>query len=170
MKHVSPALLASLFLLCACNTKSSTAPAASDKPAATPAPSAKPAASADIDAANKALMAKPEVADDSITIQHVLIGFKGAPRMTVSRSKDEAKALAQKVYDEAIGGADFDALVKQYTDDSPPGIYPLTKASRAGMVKSFGDVGFRLKVGEIGIATWDASASPFGWHIIKRLK
>jgi parvulin-like peptidyl-prolyl isomerase len=38
------------------------------------------------------------------------------------------------------------------------------------MVKSFGDVGFRLKVGEIGVATWDATASPFGWHIIKRVK
>ena len=164
MKPITVALFASLVLLSACGVQSSTTPAAPAKP------SAPAAASVDIDAANKALMAKPEVADESITIQHVLIGFKGAPRMTVSRSKDDAKALAQKVYDQAIGGADFDALVKQYTDDSAPGIYPLTKISRAGMVKSFGDVGFRLKVGEIGIATWDATASPFGWHIIKRLK
>jgi len=60
--------------------------------------------------------------------------------------------------------------VKQYTNDSAPGIYPMTKAGRAAMVKSFGDVGFRLKVGEIGVGVWDATASPFGWHIIKRLK
>jgi parvulin-like peptidyl-prolyl isomerase len=88
----------------------------------------------------------------------------------VTRSKDEAHALAQQVYAEAKGGANFDELVKKYTNDSAPGIYPLDKASRATMVKSFGDVGWRLKVGEIGVAVWDASASPFGWHIIKRLK
>ena len=124
-----------------------------------------------MDTAYKELMAKPEQPDESIEIQHCLIGFKGAPRLVnVTRSKDEAKTLAQKVFDEAVGGADFDALVKQYTNDSAPGIYPLTKAGRARMVKSFGDVGFRLKVGEIGIAVWDATASPFGWHIIKRVK
>ena len=125
-----------------------------------------------MDADITVLMAKPEQPEAGITIQHILISFKGAPRMppSVTRSKDEAKTLAQEVYAKAIGGGDFDALVKQYTNDSPPGIYPLTQASRKGMVKSFGDVGFRLKVGEIGVAPWDASASPYGWHIIKRLK
>lgn len=176
MKSITSSFLASLLLLPACGGNATTTPAAAAakppaSPAAAPAEAAKPPASVDVDAAYKTLMAKPEVADDSIEIQHVLIGFKGAPRMDrVTRSKDEARVLAQKVYDEAIGGADFLALVKKYTDDSAPGIYPLTKASRAGMVKSFGDVGFRLKVGEIGVATWDASASPFGWHIIKRVK
>ena len=124
-----------------------------------------------MDAEAKALMAKPEQAVEKIEIQHILIAFAGAPRMSgITRSKDEAKALAEKVYAEAMGGGDFDTLVKQYTNDSAPGIYPLTQAGRAGMVKSFGDVGFRLKVGEIGVAGWDATASPFGWHIIKRLK
>ncbi|HEV8112940.1 MAG TPA: peptidylprolyl isomerase [Planctomycetota bacterium] len=147
-----------------------TKPAEAAKP---PAENAKaPAKVVDMDADIAALMAKPEVADSSIEIQHILISFKGAPRMppTVTRSKDEAKALAQKVYAEVMNGGNFDALVKQYTNDSPPGIYPMTKAGRAGMVKGFGDVGFRLKVGEIGVAPWDASASPYGWHIIKRLK
>jgi len=183
MKPITSSLLAGLFLLSACGqhttappaspAKPAAAPAASPAPApaAAPAASPKPAASVDMATAYKDLMAKPEVSDNSIEIQHVLIGFKGAPRMDkVSRSKDEAKVLAQKVFDQAMGGGDFDALVKQYTDDSAPGIYPLTKASRAGMVKSFGDVGFRLKVGEIGVAPWDATASPFGWHIIKRVK
>jgi parvulin-like peptidyl-prolyl isomerase len=124
-----------------------------------------------MDAAIAVLMATPEQPDESIEIQHVLIAFKGAPRMTrVTRSKEEAKALAESVFAEAIGGGDFDALVKQHTDDSAPGIYPMTKAGRARMVKGFGDVGFRLKVGEIGVSPWDAAASPYGWHIIKRLK
>jgi len=124
-----------------------------------------------MDAAIAVLMAKPEQPDERIEIQHILIAFKGAPRMTkVTRTKEEAKALAEKIYAEVIGGGDFDALVKQHTDDSAPGIYPVSKAGRAGFVKGFGDVGFRLKVGEIGVAPWDAAASPFGWHIIKRVK
>jgi len=141
-------------------------------PPADPAETPKPAATADMDADIASLMAKPEQPDESITIQHILISFQGAPRMppSVTRSKEEAKALAEKVYAEVVAGGDFDALVRQYTNDRPPGIYPLTQASRKGMVKGFGDVGFRLKVGEVGVAPWDAAASPYGWHIIKRLK
>jgi hypothetical protein len=38
------------------------------------------------------------------------------------------------------------------------------------MVPAFGDVGFRITVGEVGLADYDAKASPFGLHIIKRIK
>ena len=143
---------------------------AAPTPAPAPTPSApKPAMS--MDAAIAELMAKPELADTNITLQHVLIAFQGAPRITgVSRSKDEAKVLAEKVWLEAIGGADFKALMKQHSNDGGGGEYPMTKAGRAGMVAAFGNVGFRLKVGEIGVAPWDAQASPYGWHIIKRVK
>jgi hypothetical protein len=181
MKRIVPPLLVCLPLFAACSSNTSTPPpTAPAKPAAKPAAnptappaeSPKPPANVDMDAAIKTLMAKAEQPEESIEIQHILISFKGAPRMppSVTRSKDEAKALAEKVYAEAVGGADFLGLVKQYTNDSAPGIYPLTKAGRTRMVKGFGDVGFRLKVGEIGVAPWDANASPFGWHIIKRLK
>jgi hypothetical protein len=180
MKTIAGSVLASQLLLSACGGGPTPTPAAAPaKPAATPAAtsgaapaeSPKPPADVDMDAAIQVLMAKPELPDEKIEIQHVLIAFKGAPRMTkVTRSKDEAKVLAQKVYAEAIGGGDFLALVKKYTDDSAPGIYSVTKAGRTGYVKGFGDVGFRLKVGEIGVAPWDAKASPFGWHIIKRVK
>jgi len=30
----------------------------------------------------------------------------------------------------------------------------VTKAGRTGYAKGFGDVGFRLKVGEIGVSPW----------------
>jgi len=184
MKTNTRPLVASLSVLVltaltACNggeTKAAPAAPPAEKAAAKPAETAKPAeaakpAAADMDADAKALMAKPEQPDASITIQHILISFQGAPRMTgVTRTKDEAHALAQKVYAEAKGGADFGALVKEHTNDSAPGIYPLDQTSRKNMVKAFGDVGWRLKVGEIGVAVWDATASPYGWHIIKRIK
>jgi len=39
---------------------------------------------------------------------------------------------------------------------------------RAQMVAAFGDVGFALEVGEISMSQYDITASPFGWHIIRR--
>jgi hypothetical protein len=177
MNRIASSLIISLALLPACSGDKTSTPSAAPSasaptPAANPAPTPPAPTASNMDADIKTLMAKPEQPDSSIEIQHILIAFKGAPRMppTITRSTDEAKALAEKVYAEAIGGADFLSLVKQYTNDSAPGIYPLTKAGRKGYVKGFGDVGFRLKVGEIGVAPWDKLASPFGWHIIKRVK
>ena len=74
---------------------------------------------------------------------------------------------------------DFDALVKEYTNDSYPGIYKMTNngapiqagaAKRSGMVRAFGDVAFGLAVDEVGMANYSAGSSPYGWHIIKRLE
>ncbi|MFT4516001.1 MAG: hypothetical protein ACI89X_003906 [Planctomycetota bacterium] len=124
-----------------------------------------------MDASIARLMAGAELADEGITVQHVLIAYKGAPRIQgVTRTMDEAKVLAEKVWREALAGADFKGLMKTHSDDSGGGEYPMTKTGRAGMVAGFGDVGFRLKVGEIGVAPWHTKASPYGWHIIKRVK
>lgn len=134
------------------------------------APAPAPVA-ADMDAAIAALDKKPEHSADSVEVEHVLIAFQGAPRITgVTRSKDEAKQLAEKVYERAMKGEDFSALRREFSNDSGPGIYPMTKASRGQMVPAFGNVAWRLQVGEIGVAPHDAQKSPFGWHIIKRLK
>lgn len=116
---------------------------------------------------------------DHITVQHLLIAFAGAiPGPT--RSKEEAKTLADELFAKAKAGEDFDALVKSYTDDSPPGIYKMANSGvapesadeyqRDSMVPAFGNVGFALEVGDYGLAEYDSVASPFGWHIIKRIK
>lgn len=117
---------------------------------------------------------------EHIQVQHVLIGFKGSiPGQAISRSQEEAEKLAYEVLAQAQAGADFDGLVRKYTDDSPPGIYAMANRGvravggefeRSGMVAAFGDVGFPLAVGEIGIADYNRQSSPYGWHIIKRLK
>lgn len=41
---------------------------------------------------------------------------------------------------------------------------------RAALVPAFGDLGFALRPGEIGLAEHDERRSPFGWHLIKRLE
>jgi len=123
---------------------------------------------------------KPDVEPQHVQVQHILIGFAGSvPNKPITRTKEEAKTLAYQLLDRARAGEDFDALVRQYTDDSPPGIYGMSGISvtplpgeypRDQMVPAFGNVGFAVSPGNIGIADWDPGSSPYGWHIIKRLK
>jgi hypothetical protein len=123
---------------------------------------------------------KPDVLPQHVVVQHILIGFTGSVAgKSITRTKEEAKTLAYQILERARKGEDFDELVRKYTDDSPPGIYGMSGAgvppvggefSRTGMVPAFGNVGFSISPGNIGIADYDPAASPFGWHIIKRLK
>ena len=56
---------------------------------------------------------------DHIKVQHILIAFKGTLRgnRDITRSLEEAKELAYQVLERAQKGEDFDALVKEYTND-----------------------------------------------------
>lgn len=116
-----------------------------------------------------------------VMVQHCLISFQGLDVPGVTRTKEEAQELAEKLFAEAKAGADFNEIVKQYTNDSAPGIYKMVNSglpvdiasgstSRDGMVKGFGDVSFSLQVDEYGLCPYDPFASKFGWHIIKRLE
>jgi hypothetical protein len=46
---------------------------------------------------------------------------------------------------------------------------PTMPYPRGAMVPAFGDVGFALEVGQVGIADFHSENSPFGWHIIRRV-
>lgn len=117
---------------------------------------------------------------DIVTVQHILIGYKGSvPGKEIERTKREARALAEELYERATSGEDFDALVKEYTDDSYPGIYTMTNFDaplmpqtfpRDRMAPGFGHVSFRLEVGEVGMTKYHAANSPYGWHIIRRVE
>src|SRR5205823_14955573 len=111
------------------------------------------------------------------------VGFQGRqmPPKAATRTQGEAKKLAYDVLAKAKAGEDFDKLVAENTDDSPPGIYSMANNGvnpdqaaqefpRGGMVPAFGNVGFALQVGQIGISDYDPATSPYGWHIIKRVK
>lgn len=122
-----------------------------------------------------------------ITVQHILVGFDGSLQgKSVTRPKAEAEVLANELLERARDGENFGRMVKEYTDDSAPGIYHLANRGQASsihsskpdesvsprhmMVPAFGDVGFPLEVGDVGIAEYHPQNSPFGWHIIKRLR
>ncbi|MCA8915407.1 MAG: peptidylprolyl isomerase [Planctomycetes bacterium] len=128
----------------------------------------------------KEVAGRAERKADTIEVQHLLVAHAGAGIGGVTRSMDEAEKLAAELYAQIKGGADFDALVKEHTDDAHPGIYGMTMSGsgdrgkniypRKGMVAAFGDVGWRLDVGEVGVAPYHDRNSPYGWHIIKRTK
>lgn len=110
----------------------------------------------------------PFVVPDSIIAQHVLIIYKGAKSApkSVTRSKDEARALAVKVRDEAKAGKAFEGLVTAYSEDpaSKDRLGSVGKITREKVVKEFADAAFALRVNEIS----DVVESPFGFHVIKR--
>ena len=118
-----------------------------------------------------AVLARPEQKVQQVKLQHILLAFVGAMRGSeAGRTMEEARALTSDVLARARAGEDFTALMKQYTGDEGPGIYVLTQEDREDYAEHFADVGFRLQVGEIGVAPHHPVKSPFGWHVIKRIE
>jgi parvulin-like peptidyl-prolyl cis-trans isomerase-like protein len=129
--------------------------------AAEPVPQSSDVISADI-------LAREPIANSAM-VKHILIGWNDggeardprAQKRTKKDAEDQVRALMTQIK----GGADFDALMKQYSED--PGsaasarAYPVTPD--ASLVIEFKQLGTRLKVGEIGVVQSD-----FGFHIMKR--
>jgi len=178
--RLAPTLVAVIAVAAAtlaCQTPSTPAPAASATPEAAPDTAVAPAV---VPPDPTAAPAAAAPAGDHIKLQHILIAFAGkVPGKNITRSEAEARQLAEEILNRAKGGEDFDTLVRTYTDDAHPGIYGLSNSgvppapgefSRDRMVPAFGEVGFSLAPGEVGMAPYDARKSPYGWHIIKRLE
>lgn len=155
----------------------------SPAPKETPMPDAKPE---DLVAALRThvdeVAAREEHDADRVEVQHILIAFQGTGIPRVTRTQEEAEVLTAKVLAQIEAGGDFDALVKEHTNDSHPGIYGMVTQgqgdprgqpptmNRRGMVPAFGNVGWRLEVDQVGVAPFHPKDSPYGWHIVKRLK
>lgn len=115
-----------------------------------------------------------------VKVQHVLLSFEGAGVPGATRTREEARALAERVLAQAREGRDFDELVRLYSDDRDPrgvvaianwGIPPAPdEVERRTMVRGFSAVAFALAKGEIALVEHDANASPFGWHVVKRVE
>jgi parvulin-like peptidyl-prolyl isomerase len=117
--------------------------------------------------ARAAAPAAPPAADDTrIRASHILIAYQGARRSQATRSKEDAKKLAEQLAARAKGGADFADLAKQFSDDAVAKARggDLGNFGREGMVKPFADAAFALKPTEIS----GVVETPFGFHIIKR--
>jgi parvulin-like peptidyl-prolyl isomerase len=84
----------------------------------------------------------------------------------IERTRAQARLRAQEALLKIRGGASFDDMVKEYTDE-PGGADrggDLGVFDRATMVKPFADAAFGLKVGEVS----EIVETKYGYHIIKR--
>ena len=123
---------------------------------------------------------------EHITVDHILIGVKG-PGMPEGMTDEAARKKAYDLLAQLRAGGDWNALKRANSNDGkdprtdmPGGPYAManhgtqptsdTEYPRGNMAPAFGDVGFDLEVGEIAIADYDLRSSPFGYHIIKRVK
>ncbi len=105
-------------------------------------------------------------AGKEINALHILICYQGASNCSQTRSKDDARALAEKLRAEATN-ANFGTLAIQNSDDKG-------SASKGGdlgwfgkgvMVQPFEDAAFALADGQIS----DVVETEFGFHIIEKL-
>jgi peptidyl-prolyl cis-trans isomerase SurA len=148
---------------------------------AEPKPEPKPAAKVEPKAEPRPELMPAKLADpepEHILVAHVLLSFSGT-RTKATRNQAAAEKLAYEVLARARKGDDFNKLIKEFSDDEGEGVYGLAnhrvnpvgnEYERRRMVPAFGDVGFKLEVGAIGMSTYDPQKSPYGWHVIKRLK
>ncbi|AKT37069.1 peptidylprolyl isomerase [Chondromyces crocatus] len=164
--HAAPsavALAACVFTLPACSTLA-TSPEWVGGGLITSAPIREAEEEAASERERRRLASQPQ----KIGARHVLIMHKQSKSRAdeMTRSRDEAKKLAQEVLLQVRGGAKFEELVAKYSDEPGAGERggDLGVFDRNTMVKSFSDAAFSLKVGEIS----EVVESPFGFHIIQR--
>ena len=103
-----------------------------------------------------------------IEASHILVSYQGATRAkpTVTRTREEARALATQLAARAREpGTDFAALARDVSD-GPSGVEGgvLPRFGRQQMVKPFSDAAFALRPGEIS----GVVETNFGFHVIQR--
>lgn len=112
---------------------------------------------------------KPDEPEE-IAASHILIAYKGAEKADakITRSKDEAKKLAEKILKEAKAkDADFAALAKKHSDGpSKTKGGDLGTFKKKAMHENFEKAAWKLKPDEISAVV----ETPFGFHIILRTK
>lgn len=103
-----------------------------------------------------------------IGARHILISFRGArdAAPTVTRSREEAEALARQIASSARDEAnDWNELHAEYSDEpNAPAGGDLGIFGRGQMVPSFERAAFALEVDQVS----DPVESRFGFHVIQR--
>ena len=105
---------------------------------------------------------------DSVKCRHILIGTKdvqsGQPTLSDSVAHKRADSIAAAI----AGGADFNAMVLQYSDDqgskNKKGEYDFSASQFTGLAKEFAETIFYGNTGDKKVVHTD-----FGWHYIEVL-
>jgi parvulin-like peptidyl-prolyl isomerase len=127
-----------------------------------------PARAAEEDAKAERERARIAAQPKQVGAKHILImhAQSKAKPDNVTRSREDARRRAEEALTKLRIGADFDALVKEYTDE-PGGAErggDLGLFDRSTMVKTFADAAFALEVGQVS----GVVETVYGFHVIKR--
>jgi hypothetical protein len=103
-----------------------------------------------------------------ITVRHVLVKYKGAKNADdkITRSREEACLRAAEARDKVREGADFDEVVKQYSEEQGAATRggSVGTIERKDVAKPFADAAFELSINQLS----DVVETEFGFHIIFR--
>jgi parvulin-like peptidyl-prolyl isomerase len=118
------------------------------------------------------ILAREPVANTA-QIKHILIGWNDSgndgrqDQRAAKRTKKDAEDQVRALLAQIKSGADFDALMKQYSEDpgSASAARAYTVSPDAQLVLEFKELGLRLKIGEVGVVQ-----SEYGFHIMKRVE
>lgn len=107
----------------------------------------------------------------TIGAKHILVMHAQSERKPegIVRSREEARARARECLAKIRGGADFDKMVAEYSDEPgaaerQDGAGYLGVFEKERMVPQFADAAFALEVGQVS----EVVETPFGFHIIQR--
>jgi len=105
---------------------------------------------------------------EKVGVRHVLVKYKGAKNAaeTIERSREDACLRALEARDKVLGGADFDAIVGEYSDEAGAAGRrgSLGTLPRSELAPPFADAAFELTVGQMS----DVVETDFGFHLIVR--
>lgn len=103
-----------------------------------------------------------------VGVRHVLVKYQGAKNAaeTITRSREDACLRAMEARDKILAGADFDEIVKTYSDEAGAADRrgSLGVLERQEMAPPFADAAMELTVGQMS----DVVETAFGFHLILR--
>lgn len=105
---------------------------------------------------------------EKVQARHILIAFKGSRAAQPGKkelTEEEAKAKAEALRKQIVGGADFAEVAKKESDDTVSGERggDLGEFGRGQMVPEFETAAFAAKVGEVPPVV----KTEFGYHVIQ---
>jgi peptidyl-prolyl cis-trans isomerase C len=105
---------------------------------------------------------------EQVKARHILIAFKGSPAAQEGKpelTEEQAKAKAEDLRKQIVGGASFEELAKKESDDVGSGTRggDLGAFGRGQMVPEFEKAAFEAKPGDVTPVV----RTQFGYHIIK---
>jgi parvulin-like peptidyl-prolyl isomerase len=105
---------------------------------------------------------------EQVTARHILVAFKGSPAAQPGKpelTEEQAKAKAEDLRKQLVGGANFEELAKKESDDLGSGSRggELGAFSRGQMVPEFEKAAFEGKVGDVVPVV----RTQYGFHVIK---